>query len=181
MSAIPENAALNPYKGDWGLRWKDTSNPEFQGYLGIAIWMGVHPEIERRQFWNTLKEKGSVYPMIRQTLGRRRWEQIDHFFYPSKPHKRPTYDPTLPYEPHSTPFEKLEHITDHLRTLWKFYWEAGTHLSIDESMVKFTGRSAEIMNIPSKPTSKGFKLWLLANTGYILYFMYHVKGDKKGP
>ena len=43
------------------------------------------------------------------------------------------------------------------------------------------GRAHEIVNIPSKPTSEGFKIWVLANQGYVLDWMYHAKGDKAGP
>jgi hypothetical protein len=43
------------------------------------------------------------------------------------------------------------------------------------------GRAPEIVNIPSKPTPEGFKICVLANKGYILDFMWHAKGDKKGP
>jgi len=39
----------------------------------------------------------------------------------------------------------------------------------------------EIVNIPFKPTPEGFKIWILVNEGYILDFMWHAKGDKKGP
>ena len=41
------------------------------------------------------------------------------------------------------------------------------------------GRSKEIVNIPSKPTPEGFKIWVLANEGYILDWLYHAKGSKK--
>ena len=43
------------------------------------------------------------------------------------------------------------------------------------------GYAPEIVNIPSKPTSEGFKIWILANAGYILDFIWHAKGEKKGP
>ena len=43
------------------------------------------------------------------------------------------------------------------------------------------GRSKEIVNIPSKPTPKGFKIWVLANAGYILDWLYHAKGDQLRP
>jgi len=43
------------------------------------------------------------------------------------------------------------------------------------------GRAPEIVNIPSKPTPEGFKIWVLANEGYILDWLWHAKGDKKGP
>ena len=43
------------------------------------------------------------------------------------------------------------------------------------------GRAPEIVNIPIKPTPKGFKIWVLANQGYALDWLQHAKGDKKGP
>ena len=45
------------------------------------------------------------------------------------------------------------------------------------------GRAREIVNIPSKPIPEGFKIWVLANEGYILDWMYHAKGSgkKDGP
>ncbi len=42
------------------------------------------------------------------------------------------------------------------------------------------GRAKEIVNIPSKPTPEGFKIWVLANQGYVLDWVYHAKGQSKG-
>jgi hypothetical protein len=33
------------------------------------------------------------------------------------------------------------------------------------------GRASKIINIPFKPTLEGFKIWILANKGYILDFI----------
>ena len=38
------------------------------------------------------------------------------------------------------------------------------------------GRSKDIVNIPSKPTPEGYKIWVLANQGYVLDWLYHTKG-----
>ena len=43
------------------------------------------------------------------------------------------------------------------------------------------GCTPEIVNIPSKPTPEGFKIWVLANQGYMLDWIWHMKGDNKGP
>jgi hypothetical protein len=43
------------------------------------------------------------------------------------------------------------------------------------------GRAPEIVNIPSKPTPEGFKIWVLANEDYILDWLWHARGDKAGP
>jgi hypothetical protein len=39
---------------------------------------------------------------------------------------------------------------------------------MNEVIIKFEGRSSQIIYIPAKPISKGFKLEALANRGYIL-------------
>ena len=78
-------------------------------------------------------------------------------------------------------FEKLEPLNEHLRLLFKKHWISGTHLTVDESIQRFTGRAAEIVNISSKPVPEGFKIWILASSGYVLDRMWHAKGDKKGP
>ncbi|KAF2195288.1 hypothetical protein K469DRAFT_537254, partial [Zopfia rhizophila CBS 207.26] len=47
----------------------------------------------------------------------------------------------------------------------------------------FTGRTPDIVNIPSKPTPVGFKIWVLAQLGHVLNMLWHVCGDKidQGP
>jgi hypothetical protein len=42
------------------------------------------------------------------------------------------------------------------------------------------GRAPEIVNIPSKLMPKGFKIWVLANEGYILDWLWHARGNKAG-
>ena len=42
------------------------------------------------------------------------------------------------------------------------------------------GHIPKIVNILSKPTLEGFKIWVLVNEGYILDFMWHTRGNKKG-
>jgi hypothetical protein len=60
-------------------------------------------------------------------------------------------------------------------------YNPGAHLAVDETIERFMGRAPEIVNIPSKPTPEGFKIWVLANGGYILDWLWHARGDKAGP
>ena len=43
------------------------------------------------------------------------------------------------------------------------------------------GRASETVNIPTKPIPEGFKIWVLANGGYVLDWLYYAKGDRLGP
>ena len=108
--------------------------------------------------------------MARKKIGLYRWQQIDRYLHISKPSPDG-----------ATPFEKLSPLSEHLRQRFKLFWKVGTHLAVDETLQRFTGRSHEIVNISSKPTPEGFKIWVLADAGYVLDWIYHAKGDKHGP
>ena len=43
-------------------------------------------------------------------------------------------------------------------------------------MCPFTGRAKEKVNIPTKPTPEGFKRWTIADSGYFINWVWHIKG-----
>ena len=136
--------------------------------------MGLHTESSIPEFWNTDPLKGPIHEQVLKHISVKRWQQIDRFFHISKPHLGQQLGQQ------ETPFEKLESLSDTLRQAFKKYWKTGTHLAVDKTIQRFMGRSKEIINIPSKPTPKGFKIWVLANEGYVLNWVYHAKGQNKG-
>jgi len=46
-------------------------------------------------------------------------------------------------------------------------------------MLRFTSRSHDIITIPSKPIPTGYKVWVVAQQGYILSWLWHSK--RSGP
>src|SRR5205809_7805099 len=44
-------------------------------------------------------------------------------------------------------------------------------------MVKFIGRSKEVVKIPNKPIPLGYKIWVMADGGYFLQWNFHAKGE----
>ena len=50
---------------------------------------------------------------------------------------------------------------------------------IDEVIAGFTERTPEAVDIPSRPVPIGYNLWVLADKGYVLDYLFHVKEDKK--
>jgi hypothetical protein len=74
-------------------------------------------------------------------------------------------------------FWKLEPLSTPLQARSRELWYPGNHLSIDECIQGFGGRATEIVNIPSKPVTEGFKIWLAADpTGHALGWLWHGKG-----
>ena len=114
-----------------------------------CIWMGLHLESRIEDFWNTNSLNRSIHNQVLKHISLRRWEQIDRFFHVSKPLK-PGQKEAI--------FDKLEPLSAHLREAFKKYWKSDTHLAVDETIQRFMGRVKEIVNIPSKPTSEGFKI-----------------------
>lgn len=47
-------------------------------------------------------------------------------------------------------------------------------------MERFAGRSKDTLIIPSKPISEGYKIWAIGQMGYLLHWVWHKKGSKKG-
>ena len=165
-----EYAFLNPGPQSSDSRtWFPTTVKEFRAWLGASIWMGLHLESSIPEFWNTDPLKGPIHELILRHISLKRWQQIDRFFHISKPNS----------DCQETPFVKLEPLSDMLRQAFKKYWKPGTHLAVDETIQRFKCRAREIVNIPSKPTPEGFKIWVLANEGYVLDWLYHAKGSKK--
>jgi hypothetical protein len=54
-------------------------------------------------------------------------------------------------------------------------------VAVDESIVRFTGRAAEITTVPNKPTPTGIKVWNLGQKGFLLRWNWHRPGSKFGP
>ena len=149
--------------------WYPTTIKELRAFLATYIYMGVSREANIKDYWNTDPSKGAIHLLVTRHISLVRWQQIDRFFRISA------------YSQKGNTFEKMDELSEHLRTQFKAHWEAGTHLTVDETIQRFQGRSEATVNIPSKPVPKGFKIWVLANAGYVLDWLYHEKGENKGP
>ena len=165
-----QNAKKATNKGPRARPWQDTSAVELKAYLAGYIWIGLYPMPSVDSYWSIDSTSTPDHGPFTSRISRNRWQQIDRYFHISKP----------PIS-RETPFEKLEPLDTHLRKMFKKFWTPGTHLAVDESIQRFLGRSEQTVNIPSKPVPEGFKIWLLGNSGYVLDWMHHEKGDDKGP
>lgn len=150
-------------------RWKDVSRPEMYAYFGVLIYMGIHKEPAIDDYWKKKKEYIPRHP-ISSCISRDRFLAIDQWLYCEDPRQSTTF---------TCPFQRIWAVSEHLRKASRRYYKPGIHLAVDESIKRFTGRAKEIVNIPSKPTPEGFKMWVLANEGYVLDWLFHSKGSGK--
>ena len=48
------------------------------------------------------------------------------------------------------------------------YYIPGLNVTVDEGMIRFTGKSLEKTTIPTKPIPVGFRVWIVAQGGICL-------------
>jgi len=157
------------------LPWKAVTSSELLAYLGILIYMGIHVEPHINDYWNT-REDCPVHQPVRKAMSRHRWQQIDRYLH--------IWDPALDQiferpDDKLRPHEKVDPLWKLLSSSFQRYWKPGRDVAIDECIEGFTGRTSDTVNIPTKPTPIGFKIWTLADSGYVIDLLWHVKGDGK--
>ena len=64
---------------------------------------------------------------------------------------------------------KLRPMINQLNSNFVKLFNVSHHVSVDESMILFKGRSAIKQSSPMKPIKSGFKLWSLADMDGYLY------------
>ena len=106
-------------------------------------------------------------------IGANRWQQIDRYFYYTKPRRKED-------KGFQSTFKRIKELSKELCLALIKLYKPRIHLTVNKTIQRFTGRVPKIVNILTKPTPEGFKIWLLANQGYVLDLMFYVKGDSKG-
>ncbi|KAI7772027.1 hypothetical protein LZL87_011720 [Fusarium oxysporum] len=74
-------------------------------------------------------------------------------------------------------FQAAEEWSNHIQRVSIELYNPGTNLTVDECMVLFTGRSKETTVVKNKPTPVGFKVWVIAQQGYFLQWLWHIKAS----
>lgn len=164
--------------------WRSVTPNEMKIFVGIQIYMGITREPAVKDYFNEIPGKGAIHPTS-YVMSQYRYEQLRRYFHISEP---PEVTPGIisthcPPEP--TPeqeyymsdeqlsriwWHKVHFVLDMLRRVSKRYYVPSSNVAIDESMVRCFGRSSHTYKAPNKPISQGFKLYVLADHGYIYHF-----------
>ena len=140
--------------------WQPTCRQELYAYFGVLIHMGITIESSIEDYWKDLNTHGTEH-IVKKYMGAVRFQQLDQHFRASPPWPPSDQAP-------KTTFTRVDELAEHIRLTCRKLYNPGTHLAVDETIQRFMGRAREIVNIPSKPTPEGFKIWVLGNEGYIL-------------
>lgn len=118
-----------------------------------------------REYWET-SSADALHPISR-FMSRDRFLQLYRRFC--------TWDTSD--QSKETVFDKVNDWSSHIQNISTIYWKPSSNVSIDEAMVRFTGKSKDIVHLPSKPIPVGYKIWVAADSGYFLRWSFHSKGS----
>ena len=154
--------------------WRDTCIPELKVFIGVLIYMGVHPEPNLNCYW---RDKHPLH-IIPRYISQNRFEQLKRYLhiapwdsgtlYPAQESTNENKEPDI--ELGQVWWHKVEPVLRHIRMVSSTYYTPSSNISIDECMVRCEGRSAHTFKMPNKPIPEGYKLFVLADQGYIYTF-----------
>ncbi|SCO87597.1 uncharacterized protein FRV6_11724 [Fusarium oxysporum] len=72
-------------------------------------------------------------------------------------------------------FQAAEPWSDHIQNVSAELFIPGTNLAVDKYIIAYKGRSKETTLVKNKPTPVGFKVWVIAQHGFFLRWLWHMK------
>jgi hypothetical protein len=146
--------------------WRPTTAAELYAFLGVHIYMGVDRLPRTELYWS----ETWGHPFITQLFSRDRFKQLLRFFR------------VVPAPVDAAPRDPVPHVralAEKLNQSFAARFTPTDHLTLDEAMCAWKGRSTIKQYIPSKPHKWGYKIYCLASEDYLLHFeIYEGKEDE---
>jgi hypothetical protein len=145
--------------------WRHTTAAELYAFLGVHIFMGIDrlPSIE--MYWSEAYQHSTITSIF----SRDRFKQLLRFFR------------VVPAPVDAAPRDPIPHVralAEKLNQSFAAHFTPTEHLTLDEAMAAYKGRSTIKQYIPSKPHKWGYKIYCLASEDYLLHFeLYEGKED----
>jgi hypothetical protein len=131
--------------------------------------MGVHLEPDIPLYWNPDLAKGPFHS-IPSYLSLNQFQQIKRYLYISCSET----DKSRGFEHPNNKlwWYELEPLASRVQASFRRYYSPSTSISIDELMVRCFGRPNHTYKMPNKPTKQGYKLYGIADRGYIYSWIW---------
>jgi hypothetical protein len=137
--------------------WVPVTSEEMWRYLAIRIRQGIVVLPELHHYW----EAGYRDSYIAGLMPRNRFMQLHRYFHIAPPVDRGQRQNVV---------QKTAPFYHQCQRLFKEYYIPGSNFTIDETMIRFQGRSYWITIIKAKPEPMGYKIYTVASDGYLLGF-----------
>ena len=138
--------------------------------------MENHPKASIESYWKQPESDNNVIYLFTRHISLKQFQLLLHRvkIFSRVPNSNPTGRPGVPET-----YQYLDEWSDLQQQALADMYIPGTHVAVDECVVGFTGQSKLKTTIPNKPTPTGFKVWVVAERGLFLYWIWHIPG--KGP
>ncbi|XP_068098218.1 piggyBac transposable element-derived protein 4-like [Hyperolius riggenbachi] len=154
--------------------WRPTTIPEMKTFLGFLLNMGITKKPNVKSYWSTK----AIYhmPIYSSTMSRTRFLSIMKFLHFNDNTCRPEQG-----SPEYDRLYKIRPLIDFLSRKFAEVYTPDKNISLDESLVHFTGRLKIKQYIPSKRSRYGIKLYKICEsaTGYTWAFRIYEGKDSQ--
>lgn len=134
--------------------------------------MGIKKLPSYRDYWSSSLELRDSY--IASTMSVNRFGWLLSNLHINDNSKMPTRD-----SPNYDKLYKVRPLLEKLTETYKTCYAPSEFQAIDESMIPFKGRSCLKQYMPDKPTKRGYKVWVRADSyGYVVQFQIY-EGKRK--
>lgn len=153
--------------------WTMITIEELLAYLGFMILMGIVKLPSIDDYWR--RDEVFHYAPVANRISRDRFRELHRFLHFA--------DNSLLLAPGTPDYDKLGKVRPLINLLAERFstvCSPDKHVSIDEAMIPFKGRSTLKQYMPKKPVRRGIKVWMRADaeSGYVSAF--EVYPGKKG-
>ncbi|KAI8648048.1 hypothetical protein LRP88_03469 [Fusarium phalaenopsidis] len=159
------------------LAWDGLSAAQVYVWLGLLIYIGIHKERTIESHWSTPKlgEQRPLHSIIK-FMPLWRFQLIHRYLRPFDHTKiDETDESNLPRV-----FQAAEEWSEHIQHMSALLFEPGSNVAVDECIIRYTGRSFDTAFVSNKPIPLGFKIWVEAQVGFFIRWLWHLKGSKYG-
>ena len=148
--------------------WKKPDVVEMKAFLGLLLFTGIVKKPDIKDYWTESLLFGT--PGFANIFSR------DHFLAI----KRALHFVDEREANKDDPLYKIRPLIKHIEKSQMLYTPK-QYMTIDECMIKFSGRGKFKVYIPLKPIKYGFKAYILTETesGYVMNWRLHEGGKKK--
>ena len=152
------------------------SIPELYMFLAIIISIENHPKALIKSYWKEPKSDNSVIYLFTRYMSLRRFQLLLRrvkifLMVPDSNISARTKVPKT--------YQRLNKWSDLQQQALAEIYTPRSYITVDECVMGFTSKSTLKTTIPNKPTPTGFKVWVVAEKGLFLRWIWHVPG--KGP
>lgn len=157
-----------------GKKFSQTNLDEMKVFLGINIHMGMKRLPSYRDHWSSEPDLHDYFIANLMSVNRFGW-------FLSNLHLNNNAEMPKRNEQSYDKLYKLRPFLFSLSESFRKCLNLHEHVAVDESMIRFKGRSSLKQYMPKKPIKRGFKVWILADeSGYAWKFDIYTGKSSEG-